>query len=301
MTLVELMIAMVIGLMLIAGVGQMYVANKQVFRSTQALSQVQESGRFAFEYLTRDVRMADYWGCQVNTDEIKDRVDHGSVTGAYVTNWKTDAVKGVEGGASPDSLTLRGTFGDEIHVVQAAANNFSPLKVDAKKIDTGEVLVVTDCKYGDLFVASSSVSASATPPIDLQHTAGSGNASGNLSTTYGKEASVFRLGEVVFDVQTGSNGQRALFRTYNNGTPEEIVSGISDMQITYGIDVGSDGNIDWYGDATAVDAAAAWGQVVSIRIAITARSPEQNVSRTSVDTRMEQTYTTTISVRNRLG
>ena len=59
LTLVELMVAMVIGLLLLAGISQVFVSNKQTYRLLEAQSHVQENGRFAFEFMARDVRMAD--------------------------------------------------------------------------------------------------------------------------------------------------------------------------------------------------------------------------------------------------
>ncbi|WP_018717328.1 PilW family protein [Arhodomonas aquaeolei] len=60
LTLIELMIALVLGLMLSAGAVQLFIANKQSYRLQDALARVQENGRFAMQRLGRDVRMAGY-------------------------------------------------------------------------------------------------------------------------------------------------------------------------------------------------------------------------------------------------
>ena len=51
LTLIELMISMVLGLMLLAGVSSLFQANKQTFQSNQSLSQIQESVRTTFGIL----------------------------------------------------------------------------------------------------------------------------------------------------------------------------------------------------------------------------------------------------------
>jgi len=50
LTLVELMIAMVIGLILIAGVIQIFLSSQQAYRTQESMSRIQESGRFAWRY-----------------------------------------------------------------------------------------------------------------------------------------------------------------------------------------------------------------------------------------------------------
>lgn len=59
-TLVELMIAMVLGLVVVAGVISVFIANKQSYRTNEALSQVQDASRTAYEFMARDIRMAGY-------------------------------------------------------------------------------------------------------------------------------------------------------------------------------------------------------------------------------------------------
>ncbi len=63
LTLVELMVAMVISLLLIAGTITIFASNKQAYRLNEASSRVQENGRFAFDFMRPDVRMAGFVGC----------------------------------------------------------------------------------------------------------------------------------------------------------------------------------------------------------------------------------------------
>ena len=63
LTLVELLVALVIGLILVGGVVQIFVSNKQTYQLTDELARMQESARYAFYVLSRDLRMAGYTGC----------------------------------------------------------------------------------------------------------------------------------------------------------------------------------------------------------------------------------------------
>ncbi|MCP3675718.1 MAG: pilus assembly protein PilW, partial [Gammaproteobacteria bacterium] len=62
-SIVEIMIAVTISLILLAGIGQIYLSNKQTYRMTDAVSRLQESGRFAMNFITQSVRSAGHWGC----------------------------------------------------------------------------------------------------------------------------------------------------------------------------------------------------------------------------------------------
>ena len=60
MTLIELMVALTLGLMVMLLVGQVFYSNKTVFRSQAAQAEVQEKGRFAIRWISGQVRQAGY-------------------------------------------------------------------------------------------------------------------------------------------------------------------------------------------------------------------------------------------------
>lgn len=63
LTLVELMVSLVLGLVLMAGVLQLFAANKSSYQLTDAISAMQENARFALSRMERDIRMAGFLGC----------------------------------------------------------------------------------------------------------------------------------------------------------------------------------------------------------------------------------------------
>lgn len=63
LSIVELMIAMVLGLLLIAGVLQVFLGNRQAQRVEQSVSRIEENGRVAMDLLVQDLRMTGYYGC----------------------------------------------------------------------------------------------------------------------------------------------------------------------------------------------------------------------------------------------
>jgi len=60
LTLVEIMVALVISLFLLAGLLQMFIGTRQSSRVQENLSRVQENGRFVIDFLSRNIRLAGY-------------------------------------------------------------------------------------------------------------------------------------------------------------------------------------------------------------------------------------------------
>jgi type IV pilus assembly protein PilW len=60
-SLIELMIAVTIGLLVTLVVGNLFVGTKQTFRTQDDTSRMQEDARFALQTLSREIRMAGYW------------------------------------------------------------------------------------------------------------------------------------------------------------------------------------------------------------------------------------------------
>lgn len=60
LSLIEIMVALVISLFLLAGLLQMFISTRQSARIQENLSRVQENGRYAIDYLGRVIRLAGY-------------------------------------------------------------------------------------------------------------------------------------------------------------------------------------------------------------------------------------------------
>src|SRR6185312_2260102 len=66
-SLTELLISMVLGAFLLAGLYTVYLGNKKTYETEENLARMQENGRLALQFLNRDVRMAGYMGCLRST------------------------------------------------------------------------------------------------------------------------------------------------------------------------------------------------------------------------------------------
>lgn len=68
-SLVELMIALVLGLVLLGGVIQVFLSSRQTYSANEAMSRMQENGRFALEFMARSARLAGYMEPRLGTDK----------------------------------------------------------------------------------------------------------------------------------------------------------------------------------------------------------------------------------------
>ena len=94
-TMVELLVAMTLGLLLTVVIGQVFVTSKESYRTTEDLSRLQENARFAASQMSRIVRMTSFV-----SDPLGNR--------ATIFPAGTLAIDGTEGGGStPDDITVR--------------------------------------------------------------------------------------------------------------------------------------------------------------------------------------------------
>ncbi|MCF6202976.1 MAG: PilW family protein [Methylococcaceae bacterium] len=296
MTLIEIMIAMLLGLFLIAGVMKIYIGSKQSSRMLDNLSRMQENGRFAMDFIRRDIRQADYWGCLQNgladvTNNTKAIYD------------MTHGLIGVEGASgAPDTLTMVGGKGVSIAVqsqASASANITITAAATGNELQTGEAVLITDCGggVGDMFTVAGVTGGTV---VSQDITGGQ-----DISKAYGAGASIHHLVKSIYFIQGG-----ALQRTMN-GITTELVEDIEDMQILYGEDTDNDYTPNYYVSAgNVVD----MDQVVSVRVNLLAVSADNNLTTAPVnytfngststpsagDHKLRREFSSTIAVRNRL-
>ena len=70
LSLVEVMIGLTAGLILIAGIGQIYLGSRQTYRLQEGQARLQEDGRFVIEFLKKNIRIAGYRSIPWNTGPV---------------------------------------------------------------------------------------------------------------------------------------------------------------------------------------------------------------------------------------
>lgn len=178
--------------------------------------------------------------------------------------------------------------------------------------------MITNCFSANIFQITS-ISPDQTT---LGHTAAPGtpgNASTNFETsipvtTYNaNSASVISFQEVIYSigVSTSGSGEPALFRSIN-GTNRELIEGIENFQVLFGVDTDADGSANQYLQSNAVTNLR---QVTAIRLWLVVRS-DQNfvvdavqpysingniITPGPADLRFRQVFSTTIALRSKAG
>ena len=61
-SLIELMVALIIGALLIAGAVTVFLQSRNTYRANDMVSRMQEAGRYALDVIAPDVRLAGFWG-----------------------------------------------------------------------------------------------------------------------------------------------------------------------------------------------------------------------------------------------
>jgi type IV pilus assembly protein PilW len=81
MTLLELMISMSLGLLLVAGIGAVYVGSNQTYRVQEDNARIQENGRYALEVIGRSLRQAGFADIPVSSTSTKTSFTGTAISG----------------------------------------------------------------------------------------------------------------------------------------------------------------------------------------------------------------------------
>ena len=223
-SVIELMIAMVIGLVLMTGLISVFLANNQSARLNQAIGNIQEDARFALETIARDIRMAGFQGCTeaadypLNVIAIDAPIDDTSVglnssfiwlsKAVSATNWVPDIPWGSSFSPPTSYPAVTGTdvlalqLGDanaysmDVPVGVTSANAAGLIQIEADpedvNISTGDLAMISDCQGGDLFHVTDTTAVGSSA-LQIAHSAGSStNSSDDLTRAYGTSDTLLR-------------------------------------------------------------------------------------------------------------
>lgn len=348
-SLVELMVAMAIGIFLMFGAVTVFTNSKRTYNENEVSSRLQENLRFASEILTHDVRMAGYYGC-ANTDvpataasptKLHNAIPAGLITDTnHIIDISGGGIEGWEGSAAtaewlpsgvdisawlaapvasnaamsaanfgapvstgnPDAILIRHAGGVHWEVTAQMANLTSAITIDntpvnGVAVDANDLVSVSNCNSADVFRVGSQSLTSVTPvsgtKLNTEYgesktfTNDTGTAVAYETSRLSKFAPVaYYIGLGCMDPDTDSdtatcvNTGPALFRQiWDSATSsvvrQQLLAGIENMQITYGIDTSGDRVPDSYvrADDASLGTLANWDtQVVSVRIGLLART-----------------------------
>ena len=336
-SLLELMIAVALGLTITVAVVQLFIGSSRSQEALGVQARLQESARHALGFLARSARGAGHLGCAGRPLRNALQGDWGDlpelnvtrpvegfeaiVSGNDVDDWQPSlqAMPVRQGGTQAfkprHRIDLRRLRPGSDVVVFRRADPGVPLaapllsNVDAvvATADSGafradDFALVSACGRGALFRVTSTSAAAL--GVTLARSSGSGrfanraghallDTSSSFGTSAGPQGAAVALviTEIYFVARsagtTASDERWSLWRKTSTAAPAELVAGVEDMQLLFGIDATPD-------DVDAVEryvAASAIGRnaVRTVHIAVTLAN----------DGAQPRTFTKTVALRNR--
>ena len=315
-SLVELMVAIVIGLVLTGGILQLYIQSKQSYNTLEALAEIQENGRYAIDTIARDLRRAGYWGGNADIDEptttgTQPPVPPNGTCNTGDNTWGrmvTQRIYGVDSGTGtrtpafdpgismgaclPAASQLRGDI--------VAMRYASPWEVAIADMEANRLYVRSSLFTGRIFNGSEQASnvITADPHKTTELIGHAYYIRPSAQTCRG--AAVPALWHVTLD---------------NSGQPvsEELALGVEQVQVQYGVDNNAPaGSVNQYVNADPTWSATDWRNVIAARVWVLVRSQCPQVGYTdtntytmgnvtydpSDDSFLRQLYVTTVMLRN---
>lgn len=312
-SLVELMIAITLGLVAFGGAGTIYLANRQSFVQVEGLARIEESARFAVDLLSRDIREAGGVACGGSL--IQENVVNSY---AWWKDWSS-GLKGYDGSTDlPAKATGSTNTGDRISGTDAlvawSASTASPSTIIGssggggsattfnvspnQSLGAGYVFTACDGSRVATFTLSDTASNSVPTLEVLTNSLASGGFVNQLN------ASAWYIG-----VGSRSASAKSLYRVVlgmNSGSPattsQEMVENVSAMTVGYlvgdGAGAPSVASTNYVGAASVVD----WSKVIAARISLTVTTQDRIgvTGNSGASTAISRTVPFTVSIRRRL-
>ena len=349
----ELLVALALGLLVVAGIVQLFVGNSRTYEIVNAQARLQENARFAFEFISRPARMAGFYGCAPEVDNMVSQLNGTwNLTPEYnitqpIWGWDSNdngtwsptliGLPRSEGGTNTNvDIPDNGIDTNDLQessdllvfrmVQQPFAQLAETLQMDADPVvltpggqpefDVNDVVVVADCEQATIFrvtntavVGDEVTLARATAGGVFQNGVNVLNAAGDIipatlsiiGRSYGATAIVgrveshfFFIAESTEDAQNGSQ-VFALWQKVGSGAPRELVRGVEDMQILYGVDP-TGGDVIAVQQYLPADGVGDPQDVVAIQVRLTVSSVEPLAENGGEP--LQRTFSKTIHVRN---
>ncbi|RBW48200.1 PilW family protein [Marinobacter sp. F3R11] len=309
LSLIELMIALLLGTLLTVGLVQVFTSNSQSFRHNEAAARSAESGRIAADILSRAIRNAGFFGCfPVNgitnsldsTDGEYDEVRHGFVTlgvsatetGGY-TERPGSSIAGtgfinVTGVRRPGAIVKLGADLTATNDIQLEDSDEDGVD-DPGSLVVNDLAYITNCEMGDIFQISELTTSGNDITLKADDSAGADGNPGNdlsgniplactsvgscLSTVYAQGTEIFEPYSEAYFIGTAADGGRSLFMRQADGTDIELVAGVEDMSVRFGEGTVAAGVQFW----RAASAVVNWDDVLAVEVSLLIASPNDNV------------------------
>lgn len=303
LTLVELLIAVTLGLIALAVMIGVFVANSQNYRQNDAITALQDNARFAMDNLARDLAMAGYWGGVRPPDAVRDLLvsstaadairanDCGPASAGSDSRWLLDPSLPVEFHNHLDSTSVGSRFrcltavqaNTDVLMVRrvsgASAIALDQPTATSLTLGPGRYYVKTNQSSGSLFRAAAA-SVNLADPADCP-ASDSGIAGGcppqeQPVQVYAYVPRIYFVHDISGNIKVPTLCRYVLNDQAATPAMEQecLADGVENLQIEWGIDGDGDELVDRYLAAPTADELS---QARSVRIHLLVRATEERV------------------------
>jgi type IV pilus assembly protein PilW len=285
-TLVELMVGVAIGLMSVVVIANVLFNSENQKRSASSGSDAQVNGALGLYEIQRQTQMAGYGlGAEVSALGCNLVAKYGGVDVADFPRALVPLIITQGANGAPDSIRILSSSKTNYSLpTLVTAPGYDPDDVVGEKATRFPVAATLGFASGDLVAAVIDASsdcgvfevtgAPAAGNIPRADRAAGWNSAKQPAIAYPKGSFLVNLGGLS-DLTYSISGNKLMLTRFTAATrskaAQEIQSNISSLQAMYGKDTNADGIVDTYDTATPTTNAG-WGEVVSVRVAIVARS-----------------------------
>jgi type IV pilus assembly protein PilW len=296
LSLVELMVAMVIGLLLMIGATQVYINGHTAYNANESVSRMQETARYAISIVEPDIRMSNYWGLVKGAASIVSGQSPQTATSspnwggivACGNNFATDLNTNLQADDNSYLLTWDGSTAPHATCNSLSTTDAPSVVWNSSPMLSSDTLTV---RRASAFKATSTnnwlqICSSRTQGILISDGRTCNSASQQVNNLivdayYVDQNSKQQAGFPSLRRKTliSATGNQSAF------LDQEVIAGVEDMQLQFGIDPVGTGVAARYVNPTDLKAAlAANGQVVAVRVWLMVRSDTPEYGFTDTNT-----------------
>jgi type IV pilus assembly protein PilW len=282
-SLLEVFVALAIGLVIFAGVLSIFVGMRTTTTETSAYGELQENGRFAISLLTNDISKQDFWGDYTGTFDLAS-INHtlgnpgNDCTGAGVNNSSFPLAVG----------NFRTLWGETVSNADPMGC-FDDAKIGSDLIQLKRVLAAEIVKAdGITSILEDPAEAAPAGNYHLVTNSNNGILFGNGVVPTVDNSRVWQYQHHVYYVREESQGNNTVpvlmqGQLTNSMTFSPIIDGIEMIRFMYGYDADTDpdsagyGIVDGFISADDMTASSLWDnpggtKIIAIKVYVLARS-----------------------------
>lgn len=284
-TLIEMMISLVVGAFVLAGVMFTYMSMKTTTKNTLEIGELQESGRLAMDILSKDIERAGFWGTYdaetlnystltkpspppaLPTIDCAEGENNSSFPVVSTSNFRYLYGKVVSNANELTCITTATPGTDLIQIKGLFGNDF-----DSEVTNTSNYYLISNKSKGQLIAGTGAI-------VNLPY---------SNSTIWQYDHHMYYISQLTGQKVKGKSItiptlMRKRLTTLDNGSfiDDVIMEGVEDMRLIYGVDSSGNNRVDTYKTTDQmqdIDWEQANANIISVQIFLLIRSLEEDFS-----------------------